>query len=213
VLSRSWRKFCGIAAPMASLDKWSETRQHRSMSASDIINLTLPAVAFPETIMETAAGRLIVPGWRMAEKVVAIRPSLVAELTGLAREVAARAHAPYSRFRVGAAVVMADDSEARIFTGCNVENASFGATVCAERNAIFAAAAAGFRRIQLLAVSAVDSLDGPIAGRSPCGICRQVTREFADQETLIVIDSGAGGVLGEVVDIDRLLPWGFVLRE
>ncbi len=201
------------ATPMAGLEKRGATGQSPSMNASDAIDLTLPAITFPETAVETAAGRLSVPGWQVAEKTVAIRPSLVAELTGAAREAAARAHAPYSRFRVGAAVVMADDPEAKIFSGCNVENASFGATICAERNAIFAAAAAGFRRIELLAVSTLDSLAGPIEGRSPCGICRQVTREFADEKTLIVIDSGADDALGEVVDIDRLLPWGFVLRE
>ncbi|MCB1062457.1 MAG: cytidine deaminase, partial [Verrucomicrobiae bacterium] len=105
-----------------------------------------------------------------------------------------------------------DDPESRVFTGCNVENASYGATVCAERNAIFAAVAAGFRRISLLAVSTVSTLDGPIEERSPCGVCRQVIREFADASTLVILDRGAEDTLGDLVDIDRLLPWGFKLE-
>ncbi len=175
--------------------------------------LTLPAIGIPEQRWETPAGRVIVPAWGVPEKRIEIRPSRVADLTRCAREAAERAHAPYSRFRVGAAVIMDDDPEGRVFAGANVENASYGATVCAERGAIFAAAAAGFRRISLLAVSTVATLDGPLEGRSPCGVCRQVIREFADDRTLIVIDRGAGETLGDVVDIDRLLPWGFVLGD
>ncbi len=179
--------------------------------ASDSVFLTLPAAAFPESTVESPSGRLLVPGMRLEEKRVVIQPSLVADLRGLARGAAEKAYAPYSRFRVGAAVVMADDPESRVFTGCNVENASYGATVCAERNAIFAAAAAGLRRIGMLFLTTLDSLDGPTAARSPCGVCRQVMREFADGNTLIVLDDGRDEVLGEVVDIDRLLPWGFEL--
>lgn len=174
--------------------------------------LILPAVAEPAVGLETEAGRLIVPARQIPEKAIPIRPSLIADLTLSARKAAGLAHAPYSDFPVGAALIMADDPEGRVFTGCNVENASFGATICAERNAIHAAVAAGFRRIGLLAVSTAASLDGPLEGRSPCGLCRQVIREFADGGTLIIIDSGAPGVLGEIVDIDRLLPWGFAFE-
>lgn len=174
--------------------------------------LILPAVAEPAVGLETEAGRLIVPARQIPEKAIPIRPSLIADLTLSARKAAGQAHAPYSDFPVGAALIMADDPEGRVFTGCNVENASFGATICAERNAIHAAVAAGFRRIGLLAISTAESLDGPLEGRSPCGLCRQVIREFADGGTLIIIDSGAPGVLGEIVDIDRLLPWGFAFE-
>ncbi len=179
--------------------------------ADELVTLTLPAVTQPDSFLETVAGRLIVPGVALAEKNIVIRPSLVSDLTGSARAAAVAAHAPYSCFHVGAAVVMADDPAGQVFLGSNVENASYGATICAERGAILAAAAAGFRRIGLLAVSTVDALDGPLPGRSPCGVCRQVIREFADESTLVVIDSGETGVLGEVMDIDRLLPWGFTL--
>ena len=176
------------------------------------LDIVLPAVKVPDRLIETPAGHLIVPGWQISEKTLMIKPEQIAGLTRSAREAAARAYAPYSRFHVGAAAVMADDSESRIFTGCNVENASYGATICAERNAIHAAVAAGFRRIAVLALSTADSLDGPVDHRSPCGPCRQVIREFADQATLIIIDSGAADTIGEILDIDRLLPWGFSLQ-
>lgn len=92
-------------------------------------------------------------------------------LIALARECLERSYAPYSRFRVAAAVV---DECGRVFTGVNVENVSYGLSMCAERVAIFSAVAAGARHITALAVasSGADLL-------SPCGACRQVVAEFA----------------------------------
>jgi len=92
-------------------------------------------------------------------------------LIALARECLERSYAPYSGFQVAAAVV---DDRGRVFTGVNVENVSYGLSMCAERAAIFAAIAAGARRITALAVasSQTDLL-------SPCGACRQVVAEFA----------------------------------
>lgn len=92
-------------------------------------------------------------------------------LIALARECLERAYAPYSGFRVAAAVV---DDRGRVFTGTNVENVSYGLGMCAERVAIFSAVAAGARRITAVAVacSGTDLL-------SPCGACRQVIAEFA----------------------------------
>lgn len=179
--------------------------------ASDAVSISLPEIRFSGTSTETDRGRMETPELLIEARQALIQPSLVADLRGLAREAAERAYAPYSNFRVGAAVVMSDDLESRIFTGCNVENASYGATICAERNAIFSAAGAGFRKIGFLFLTTLDSLGGEMADRSPCGSCRQVIREFADEKTLIFIDSGSDDVLGEVLDIDRLLPWGFVL--
>lgn len=88
------------------------------------------------------------------------------------------AYAPYSGFTVGAAVLCADG---RVFSGCNIENISFGATVCAERVAMFAARAAGCEGMVALAV--VGPGDQPV---SPCGICRQVMAELAPDATVIM---------------------------
>ena len=93
------------------------------------------------------------------------------ELLNEARVVRERAHAPYSRFAVGAALLT---KGGRVFTGCNVENISFGLTICAERNAVFAAVAAGEREFAKIAIVA-DSKT-PV---TPCGACRQVLAEFS----------------------------------
>lgn len=90
-----------------------------------------------------------------------------ARLIATARDVWARAYAPYSNFKVGSAVLAATPSGTEIFAGCNVENASFGLTICAERNAVFQAAASGARSI--IAVAVVT--DAPVP-TMPCGACR-----------------------------------------
>jgi cytidine deaminase len=98
------------------------------------------------------------------------------QLCELAASAALRAYAPYSRFRVGAALLCADGS---IITGVNVENRSFGLTICAERSAIVAAVTAGFTEFKALAVAGVDS-GYPLP---PCGACRQVMSEFMAADT------------------------------
>lgn len=100
------------------------------------------------------------------------------QLITCAEEARNRAYAPYSSYHVGAAV---RGKSGKIYTGCNVENASYGATICAERNAIWKAVSEGEKEIVALAV-----VGGPADGQRtfafPCGMCRQVLREFSDPE-------------------------------
>lgn len=118
-------------------------------------------------------------------------------LVSAAKDVRTRAHAPYSGYMVGAAVLTTDG---RVFTGCNVENASYGLSVCAERHAVAAAVAAGCR--DLAGVAVVTQSDPPAA---PCGACRQVLAEFGD---FPVILAGLDGVR-ESTTVRALLPLAF----
>ena len=108
--------------------------------------------------------------------------ALASRLLDKAREFARNAYVPYSRFPVGAAV-LADDGS--VIGGVNIENASFGLTVCGERIAIFTAAAQGHRVLKAVAVSAPKH-----AGTTPCGACRQVMNEFKpeDGDLIVVLD-------------------------
>jgi len=115
-----------------------------------------------------------------------------------AREAKSRAYAPYSRFPVGAAVLT---KKGAVYTGCNIENASLGLTVCAERAAVFNAVCAGERDLEALAVSA----DTPGHCR-PCGACRQVLAEFSDDIRVIM---GNMNMEYEVKTIKDLLPDSF----
>ncbi len=110
-----------------------------------------------------------------------------AALLVAAARAADNAYAPYSGLNVGAAVLAPDG---RIFAGCNVENASYGLTVCAERNAVFAAVADGAARIAGLGLTC-HMTDGARPPKlTPCGACLQVLAEFAGQDLPIVIDAG-----------------------
>lgn len=99
------------------------------------------------------------------------QPDYLSRIMEAAREVAKNAHAPYSQFNVGAALLTRSDE---IITGCNVENSSFGLTICAERSAVFQAVANG--KLDWRAIAIVSP-----TGVSPCGACRQVLAEFAPQ--------------------------------
>ena len=122
-------------------------------------------------------------------------------LTRAAREAQQRAYAPYSHFRVGAALE-ADDG--RIFAGCNVENASYGLTICAERAAVTAAVSAGAQRFRRAVV--VTDVDPPAA---PCGACRQVLAEFAPA---LVVDA-IGPASTRRWTMGELLPDAFVREQ
>ncbi len=127
-----------------------------------------------------------------------------------ARQVRENAYAPYSRFQVGAAALMGG----RIYLGCNVENASYGATICAERSAIFAGVADGQTAIEALALTTGASPGTPLEQRSPCGMCRQVIAEFASGNTPVLIDSGIGAdYTGDILTLDELLPSHFKLES
>jgi cytidine deaminase len=112
-------------------------------------------------------------------------------------EVRERAYAPYSRFKVGAAVL----AEGKVYRGCNVENAAYPLAVCAERNAIAAAIAGGARRIEAIAV--VADTEAPV---SPCGGCRQVIRELG-REAKVILGNLRGARLETTVA--ELLPRSF----
>ncbi len=119
-----------------------------------------------------------------------------------ARTAAQNAHAPYSDFHVGAALLT---SSGEVFSGCNVENASYGLTNCAERTAIFSAVAKCGPSVVVRAVAVVNDRDVPCA---PCGACRQVIYEFGPDAT-IYFRAAEGWVECPITD---LLPYGFRLK-
>ncbi|MDB6083529.1 MAG: Cytidine deaminase [Gammaproteobacteria bacterium] len=125
-------------------------------------------------------------------------------LIGAAREARESAYAPYSGFRVGAALLTQDG---RVFTGCNVENASYGLSNCAERTALFSAIAAGCRPGSFTHLVVIGDSQGPIA---PCGACRQVMMELGGPQ-LIVVRANLHGAVTETT-ASRLLPDAFDLR-
>ncbi|WP_019421315.1 cytidine deaminase [Paenibacillus sp. OSY-SE] len=113
-------------------------------------------------------------------------------------EARKQAYSPYSRFQVGAAVL----AGGKVYRGCNVENASYGLTNCAERTAIFKAVSEGESKIEAIAV--VADTEGPV---SPCGACRQVLAEFCDSQTKIYLTNLHGNT--EEWTMERLLPGAF----
>lgn len=121
-------------------------------------------------------------------------------LFSAARQAQANAWAPYSHFQVGAAVLAADG---RVLVGCNMENASFGLTVCAERNALAATVVAGARPVAVAVV-------GPHVGLPPCGACRQVLAEFGlDLQVLLTAQEPPGH---QVFAVRDLLPSAFSFK-
>ena len=116
-------------------------------------------------------------------------------------EVMQHAYAPYSNYHVGACVQAEDGS---MFVGCNVENASYGLTNCAERSAIFALIAAGKKQIKAIAI--VGS-GGQLC--TPCGACRQVIREFIAPDAPIYLGDSKTKQVLKITNIAELLPWSF----
>lgn len=130
-------------------------------------------------------------------------PETMASLVAAARDAAKNAHCPYSGYHVGAALLAADG---RVFRGCNVENASYGLTLCAERNAITTAVAEGCRDFRALAIA------GGTAGAPafPCGACRQVMVEFCGPDFPVIVAALKGGE-PKTIPLGELLPHSFRL--
>lgn len=125
------------------------------------------------------------------------------QLVESARTVQKNSYAPYSHFHVGAAVKAEDGN---IYVGTNVENVSYGLTICAERSAIFNAVAHGVTRIIGIAVTSDSKTP-----TSPCGACRQVIREFSDDDTTVIMAASTGDM--KIESIGALLPFNFTLEE
>ncbi len=123
------------------------------------------------------------------------------EMIKLADEAKEKAYSPFSKFKVGA-LLIAEDGTA--FTGCNVENSSYGATNCAERTAIFKAVSEGYTKFSKIAIM---SSSGDFT--FPCGICRQVIFEFFDEDGEIVLGNKDGDI--KIVKVIDMLPEGFKL--
>ncbi|GAB6434359.1 MULTISPECIES: cytidine deaminase [Bacillus] len=120
-----------------------------------------------------------------------------------ANKMLAKAYIPYSKFPVGAALVT---KEGKIYTGCNIENASYGLCNCAERTAIFKAVSEGERDFSYLVIT--GETDGPI---SPCGACRQVIAEFCDPKMPVLLTNVKGDE--KEMTVEQLLPGAFTNED
>jgi cytidine deaminase len=116
-----------------------------------------------------------------------------------ARQAALSAYSPYSKFRVGAAAVFAETDT--LFTGCNVENSSYGLTICAERVAICSAVAQNHRGLLRIAIAVVDPTGLPLKSFMPCGACLQVIKEFGTISTQIIIDGLGKRILQDLLPL------------
>lgn len=127
------------------------------------------------------------------------------ELLKTAYQVREQAYAPYSGFAVGAALLA---KSGKVYSGCNIENASYGASNCAERTAFYKAVSEGEREFDAIAIVGGPQGEAECAPCVPCGICRQVMMEFCDPETFhIYLDAGAGQI--KTCFLKELLPEGF----
>ena len=123
------------------------------------------------------------------------------ELVNLAIKAMNNAYVPYSKYKVGAALLTNSNN---IYTGCNIENASYGLSICAERTAILKAISEGERKIKVLAVTVSSD-----EYANPCGACRQVMTEFMDEEAIILLSDKEGNYI--VKTVGELLPNAFKL--
>lgn len=129
----------------------------------------------------------------------------IKELIISAIEARKKAYTPYSQFKVGAAVLT---NELRIYTGCNIENAAYSPGICAERNAIYKAVSEGCRKIKAIAVVGDKTGDTISQYAFPCGVCRQVMREFSVPDEMMVIVAKSCDEY-ECYTLSQLLPESF----
>ncbi|MEW8997418.1 MAG: cytidine deaminase [Thermoanaerobacter sp.] len=125
------------------------------------------------------------------------------KLIELAKDAREKAYVPYSHFKVGACVLTEDG---KAYQGCNIENASYGLTNCAERTALFSAYANGDRKLKAIAV--VADTEGPV---SPCGACRQVMMELGGEDMVVILSNMKGDYA--VVTVKDLLPGAFTSKD
>jgi cytidine deaminase len=175
--------------------------------------LLLPELIVANYVTETPQGKITVPGVAIPQRMVVIDPEVVKKLLEAARLATETAYnaVPSVKFPVGAACIMADDGEGEIFTAANSEMSVLNAGMCAERALLHYVASKGFRRIKYLAVTTPNAKKDDIGLRSFCGLCRQTMAEFSDADSLFLIDHQAPGVLCDIVDIERLLPYRYRL--
>ena len=122
-----------------------------------------------------------------------------------ALEARKRSYSPYSRFAVGAALLT---EEGKVYTGCNIENAAYGPSNCAERTAFFKAVSEGERRFSAIAIAGGPADSGELSFCPPCGVCRQVMQEFCDPETFRIVLGNSKGERKTFL-LKELLPLGF----
>lgn len=158
--------------------------------------------------LETATAR-----WNLVEADTPLdlfpEPNLFESIMREARYAKDNAYAPYSEFAVGAALILGG----RIYRGVNVENASYGASMCAERTALYNGVSDGEQKLSLIAVTTSAPPQSSIESRSPCGLCRQVMSEFATSDALVLLDNGDahGQLIGDIIPFSTLFPFPFKL--
>lgn len=126
------------------------------------------------------------------------------ELVKIALAAREKSYAPYSHFHVGAALLCKDGM---VYAGCNIENAAYGPTNCAERTAFFKAVSEGHRDFVKMAIVGGNENDGAVSLCAPCGVCRQVMTEFCHKDFQIILGTIDG--VAKVYTLEQLLPEGF----
>lgn len=126
----------------------------------------------------------------------------------LAVEARTKAYCPYSHFATGAALL---GESGKVYLGCNVENAAYGPTNCAERTAFFKAVSEGERHFKAIAICGAPEGEKPTKPCPPCGVCRQVMSEFCDGDFEIILSNGESGIVGYL--FRQLLPLRFDLED